>query len=394
MLLAAACTEQPTGSRYHPFPTKIRQRKGATFRASFAKQAGALTKHIQAREAYQVDGSGLAVAVLDSGLNIGHVDFAGAGRIPAQVNFTADDNGDATKVSDGFGHGSNVGGIVVAHGTRHQGVAPGANIIPLKILDNDGGGEPDAVEKALDWVFTNRDTYHVSVAVLSFADNGNYASDAGIDAQFAGIRARIKKLRENRVPVVVAAGNLYHKFNPVPLGKKAEDMGQPKQGMCLPAVFRECISVGAVYDMQYPEPMQYPDDGALANKTDADWITPFSQRLHENPGQACRTDIFAPGGKTDSSGSFGPDSESVETGTSQAAPFVAGVILLMQQYHKQVANGKLPCVDDLESWLRTGGAEIEDFKNGNDNVVHTGLKFRRLNAMGALEQLKNKPCTH
>ncbi len=90
----------------------------------------------QARQAFNVNGAGQTVAVLDTGLNTGHVDFAG--RVVAQVNFTADNGGDSGNATDGNGHGTNVGGIIVAAGD-HQGIAPGANIIPIKVLSNSGG---------------------------------------------------------------------------------------------------------------------------------------------------------------------------------------------------------------------------------------------------------------
>jgi subtilisin family serine protease len=83
----------------------------------------------EARKAGHVDGTGLAVAVLDTGLNIAHVDFAGQGRIPACLNFTSEDGGDPNTVTDRIGHGSNVAGIIAAHGSKHTGIAPGANIV-------------------------------------------------------------------------------------------------------------------------------------------------------------------------------------------------------------------------------------------------------------------------
>jgi subtilisin family serine protease len=107
----------------------------------------------QARESFAVNGTGLTAAVLDTGLRTTHVDFAG--RVPAQRNFTADNGGNQEDASDGNGHGTNVGGIIVANGT-HRGIAPGANIIPLKVLSNNGGGSFASVDKALDWVIQNR----------------------------------------------------------------------------------------------------------------------------------------------------------------------------------------------------------------------------------------------
>ncbi|NJO37351.1 MAG: S8 family serine peptidase [Rhizobiales bacterium] len=100
-------------------------------------EADRLVQASLARQQFQVTGAGLTAAVIDTGLNLLHVDFAG--RIADQRNFTADNGGDPGDATDGQGHGTNVGGIVVANGD-HTGMAPSARIVPLKVLANDGRG--------------------------------------------------------------------------------------------------------------------------------------------------------------------------------------------------------------------------------------------------------------
>src|SRR6266446_874342 len=63
----------------------------------------------RARQTFSVSGTGLTVAVLDTGLRTTHIDFAG--RVRAQRNFTSDNGGDENNAADGNGHGTNVGGI-------------------------------------------------------------------------------------------------------------------------------------------------------------------------------------------------------------------------------------------------------------------------------------------
>jgi subtilisin family serine protease len=95
-----------------------------------------LVRAAEARQHFQVSGKDLTVAVADTGLNADHVDFAG--RVPVQRNFTSD-NGDADDdATDGNGHGTNVGGIIVAKKGDHAGTAPGAKIIPLRELCRSG----------------------------------------------------------------------------------------------------------------------------------------------------------------------------------------------------------------------------------------------------------------
>jgi subtilisin family serine protease len=148
----------------------------------------------EARTAFGVDGSGLAVAVLDTGLNTEHVDFAG--RVLAQANFTPDNGGDAGDATDGQGHGTNVGGIIVADGD-HRGVAPGAGILPLRVLRNTGSGSFAAVADALQWVLDHGEEHSIAAVCMSLGAGDNRTSDAGLDLDPVG--NRIKALRDRWV---------------------------------------------------------------------------------------------------------------------------------------------------------------------------------------------------
>jgi subtilisin family serine protease len=318
----------------------------------------------EARTVFGVDGTGLAVAVLDTGLNAGHVDFAG--RVPAQANFTTDNGGDAADATDGQGHGTNVGGIIVANGD-HRGVAPGAGIVPLKVLRNTGSGSFAAVADALQWVLDHREEHSIAAVCMSLAAGDNRVSDAGLDLD--PVNNRIKSLREQRVAVVIAAGNDYFTHG-------------SEQGMSYPAILRHAVSVGAVYD-EFEGPFSY-SSGARAFSSGPDRITPFSQRLHESVSADCHTDVFAPGAPVTSAGINGPRGESVQHGTSQAAPVTCGVILLMQALHRRL-TGELAAVDTIVELLRRSAVPIHDGDDESDNVEHTNLDFRRLDAFAALD---------
>jgi subtilisin family serine protease len=323
----------------------------------------------EARDNFSVTGNGLTAAVLDTGLRTTHVDFAG--RVRAQRNFTADNGGNPNDATDGQGHGTNVSGIIAANGI-HRGVAPGTDIIPLKVLTNTGSGSFEAIADALQWVLDHQAEHHISVACLSLGDSGNYTSDE----IFADHRIRnlIRALNEARVAVVVAAGNDFFTH-------------ASAQGMSFPAICRETISVGAVYDSSMGS-FSY-QSGAVAHSTAAGQMTPFSQRLHESLSPAAFTDIFAPGAPVTSSGINSDHGESVQHGTSQAAPVASGVILLMQQFYLRHTN-QLPPVNDLATWLRQGGVPIHDGDDEDDNVINTGLDFLRLDALAALEAVRRQ----
>jgi subtilisin family serine protease len=321
----------------------------------------------RARKAFVVTGSGLTVAVLDSGLNTGHVDFAD--RVVVQRNFTSDNAGDPDDASDGNGHGTNVGGIIVADGD-HVGIAPEAGIIPLKVLGDNGSGSFTAIRQALDWVLDHHKKYSISAVCMSLGDGGNYPGDEDFEGD--SIARRIERLREAKVAVVVAAGNDYYTHD-------------SQQGMGYPAIIRDTVSVGAVYDA--PEGRFGYGSGAVAYSTRAGQITPFSQRLHPSVHPEAYTDVFAPGAPVTSSGILGEHGESTQHGTSQAAPVTAGLILLVQAFYQRV-TGELPSVDDVVTWLRRGGITIHDGDDEDDNVKHTDLDFIRVDALSALDAVR------
>lgn len=322
----------------------------------------------QARDAFKVNGAGMTVAVLDTGLNTEHVDFAG--RVVAQVNYTGDNGGNEDDASDGNGHGTNVGGIIVADG-KHTGIAPGANIIPMKVLGNSSGGDFAWIDQALQWVIDHRDAHNITAVCMSLGDGGNYTGD-GFPFWHTlrnAIRQKIQTLRAARVAVVIAAGNDFFSHG-------------SQQGMSFPAIIRECVSVGAIYDSDGGG-FSY-GSGAVAHATRRGQITPFSQRLHASVSAETYTDIFGPGAPVTASGIGAPEASSTQHGTSQATPVVTGLILLLQEFYQRWQN-QLPTVDQLIEWLQQGGVSIYDGDDENDNVQHTHLTFTRADALSALD---------
>lgn len=128
----------------------------------------------EARQRFQVSGAGRCAAVLDTGLNTRHVDFAG--RIAATRNFTADNGGDPGDVRDSNGHGTHVAGIVAA-GRDHTGLAPGARLAALKALPSVGPGSFVAIDRALGWVLEQHAALGISAVCMSLGDAQNYTSD-------------------------------------------------------------------------------------------------------------------------------------------------------------------------------------------------------------------------
>ena len=350
-------------SRVHP--VEAPRQFAAPQLTTSLEEVDRLVQAAAARQQFQVDGKDLTVAVLDTGLNTQHVDFTG--RIQAQRNFTSDNNGPNDDVRDGYGHGTNVTGIVAARKGQHTGTAPGAMIASVKVLNNRGGGSFGDVAAGLRWVEEHRVAHNITAVCMSLGDGRNHASDKPLFDTHEVTRL-VETLRGHRVPVCIAAGNEFF-------------LHESAQGMAFPGILRAGISVGAVYD-EFEGPFSYKN-GAWTRASGPDRITPFSQRLHRSVGADCCTDIFAPGAPVRSAGINGPRGESIQHGTSQAAPVATGVVLLMQEFHLREA-GQLPTVEQLVDWLHRGGVSIQDGDDEVDNVENTDLEFTRLSAVGSL----------
>ncbi len=155
-------------------------------------------------------GSGVTVAVLDSGVRRGHPDFGVPGtkntRVIAEANFvplsrTAD---------DACGHGTHVAGIIAGNGQASSGsdcfrtfygVARRANLVNVRVLDGEGRGDVSAVIAGLQWVVNNRSAYKIRVVNLSLGHpvGESYQTDPLCQAVEAAYRSGIV--------VVCAAGN-------------------------------------------------------------------------------------------------------------------------------------------------------------------------------------------
>ena len=94
-------------------------------------------------------GEGSKVAVLDTGSWRGHPDLTRAGEYHAISP--------GTPVTDGNGHGSHTHGTIGSqiNGVGSVGVAPGASIYPVKVLDDNGSGSWSTIIIAVDWCIQN-----------------------------------------------------------------------------------------------------------------------------------------------------------------------------------------------------------------------------------------------
>ncbi len=150
-----------------------------------------------------LDGSGIGIAVLDSGFYTSHRSLLGKSnnvRVLVNKDFTGE-----MRTDDVYGHGSHVASIAAGNGRvsneAYLGIAPNANLLNLRVLDSSGLGKTARLLSALDWVINNRANYNIRVANLSLGA-------AAVDSfRNDPICKMVRQLVNAGVVVVAAAGN-------------------------------------------------------------------------------------------------------------------------------------------------------------------------------------------
>ncbi len=300
-----------------------------------------------------IDGSGFSTVIIDTGIDLNHPFFGPdnnfdgvADRIVYHQDF-ADGDMDATDVD---GHGSNVASLALSQDPTLMGMAPGADIIALKVFQNSGGGLFSYTEAALQWVVANAATYNIASVNLSLSDSGNHNTATSL----FGLGDELAALASMDIIVASASSNDFFGF-------------ASTQGVGYPSADPNSLSVGAVYDANIGG-VGY-GSGAQAFTTGADRITPFSQR------HTVLTDVFAPGAA--STGANQSGGTVTMHGTSQASPHIAGIATLAQQYATQTIGRRLTLAE-FRTLLDSSGVIINDGDDENDNVTNTGQNFRRV----------------
>ena len=314
-----------------------------------------------------IDGTGFSVVIVDTGIDLDHPFFGSdadgdgiSDRIVYSYDFSGANDSDA---SDHNGHGSNVSSIVASSDSQLTGMAPGANIIHLKVFPDSGGGATGHdIEEALQWVVAHAGEYNIASVNLSLG-YGNF-SYVRNNTSWADEFAALESLD---VIAVAAAGNSYYSFD-------------SETGISAPAADPAVITVGAVFDHNIGR-VSY-GGGATAQTSGPDVITPFSQR------HPYLVDVFAPGAPITGAGPNG--GLLTQHGTSQATPHVAGAAALAQQLATQELGRRLT-VDEFRHLLSTSSATIHDGDDENDNVDNTDIDYPRLDLVtlaGGIQQLR------
>ncbi len=287
----------------------------------------AFIKADSARQLWGLTGAGATVAVLDSGL-----DFANqpdlASRVVGQACFNKNNTCPPTKTAqsdnaqDENGHGTHVAGIV-------SGVAPGAGLAVVRVLDAGGSGYTSDVLAGLDWALANHAQLNLKVINLSLGGGSYPATCDEADANTLLYAAAATAAREAGLALFAAAGN----------------NGQTS-ALLAPACISGVQAVGNVYHAPL-DSMRWPGCTDTA-------VTPGQVACSSNSSPAL--DLLAPGTRIVSAWLGGGQAE--ESGTSMAAPHAAGVAALLWQAAPNLSPA------EVESILKETGTPVTDARNG------------------------------
>jgi len=270
---------------------------------------------------FGITGTGVGVAVVDTGVDGALPDFASKDHGSSRVVASAVANADATTATDSYGHGTDVAGIIAGNGDnrapgdplhgQYVGVAPNANLISIKVSDETGKASVLDVIYGLQFAVVHQSQFNIRVINLSLDSTTPQSSKTD------PLDAAVESAWMHGIVVVTAAGNR----------GTASDAVQYS-----PANDPYAITVGGV------------DENGTGNPSD-DAIASWSSQGATQEG-AQKPDVYAPGAHIVSV--LAPNSEFANScstcvvgngqyiqtsGTSMAAPMISGLVADLLQLH-------------------------------------------------------------
>jgi len=276
-----------------------------------------------------IDGIGINVSVIDTGINASHPDIAG--RVIKWVDFV---NGGGSAYDD-HGHGTHVAGTVGGNGSRGTttGVAPNVSLFGVKVLNSSGLGYESDVIRGIEWSVSNR------ANVISMSLGGGNWKNKNCDLDRPSLTSAINNALALNVTVVSAAGNA------------------ASLGVSSPACVSGTIAVGAVY----------------SNDMNASFSSiGFSMKDHG---------VVAPGVNINSLGNFGDYTN--KSGTSMATPHVSGTVALLLHAAKKYGLTLSP--SQIKNILETTSVDLGTA--GKDDTYGAG----RIDVYAAVKSLDANP---
>ncbi len=248
-------------------------------------------------ETYGLTGLGQTVVVIDGGVTYDHYALGGGygkgHRVVGGWDF-AENDADPYEDAPGGMHGTHVTGIIASSDETYPGVAPETDIVSLRVFTDHGAGDFTWIESALTWVHDHKDDFDNPITTVNLSVGTAWNSES-VPA-WAQLESELADLKNDGIFVSVSAGNAFRTYQTV--------------GLSYPAASPYVVPVASV--------------GASGN------LSSFSQRSDRvlaAPGESIMSTapdyVSSFDGVTDD---FLPSS-----GTSMAAPYVAGASMLVRQ---------------------------------------------------------------
>lgn len=324
------------------------------------------------------DGTGIAVAVCDTGIDYGNT-YLGGGSFPnAKVIGGRDIGQNKDDPMDRNGHGTACAGIIAGTiadtGDYIGGVAPGAKLYALKISSDATGGSASsaAMIAAWEWAVThqnNAPTTPIRIISTSFG-GGRYTGNAACDAASPGMTAAANNAVSAGITIFASSGNDGY----------CDSMGWPA---CISSV----ISVGAVYDANFGSYSPCVNAASCATKYFSDCSTGYhaidataADNVTSYSNSASFLTLFAPSNQAYTL-QCSYNSSTFNTsfgGTSAACPYAAGAATALQSAAKTLTGSYLTPAQ-VRSTLTATGVSVTDSK--------VAVTKPRVNLLAAIQSL-------
>ena len=241
-------------------------------------------------------GRGVGIAVLDTGV-YPHPDFAG------RLCCFQDMVGGRKQPYDDNSHGTHVMGVLGGSGKRsggrYEGVAPGASLIGIKVLDREGNGSVTDLLRGLSWIRKQKKRYGIRIVNISVGSVPRRET-----AETSALVRGVEAAWADGLVVIVAAGN----------------EGPEARSVTTPGISRKVITVGCSDDQQSVRV------GGIS-------MVDYSGR-GPTVSCICKPDVVAPGAAVVSCcvpSVWKNHYYGIKSGTSMATPVVSGAAALLRE---------------------------------------------------------------
>ena len=256
---------------------------------------------------YNFRGENITVGVIDTGIDVKHVglddlDDNNSTNDPKVIGWIDFINNRTEPYDDhDHGHGTHVAGIIAGTGApdyKYIGVAPKAKLVGVKVLNSSGEGDAEHVLLGLQWFIDNKERFNITIVNISFtSDNPSDGTDI--------VSLAVDQLVLNGIIVIVAAGN------------------SGSKGIGSPAASLLAITVGSTTkDKNHPT------------------LAISSSRGPTLDGRI-KPDVCAPGVGIMSVRANSHIGYTPKSGTSMAAPHVAGLVALLEDANSSLTSAEI-----------------------------------------------------